>query len=176
MWTDVETRSKAAIARDGARTRRLPTFLLPHAAQHSIPDMAIMVVSDDFVFKDCQGNAVTRRLLSTSVAGRAGAPSSGSRWRLGAGRALLPLWPALGPDAFKPSPASVAGPPPLPPSVLPVAPPLPFNSAGLVRYGRRISRMRDVLRMLSMDSAFSSDCVLTPLGPESPRSGHCPCA
>ncbi len=35
MCTDVGTRSKAAIARDGARTRRLPTFLLPHAAQHS---------------------------------------------------------------------------------------------------------------------------------------------
>ncbi len=61
MWTGVETRSKTAIARDGARTRRLPNFLLPHAAQHSIPDMAIMVISDDFVFKHCQGNAVTRR-------------------------------------------------------------------------------------------------------------------
>ncbi len=61
MWTDVETRSKTAIARDGAKTRRLPNLLLSHAARHSIPDMAIMVVSDDFVFKDCQGNAVTRR-------------------------------------------------------------------------------------------------------------------
>jgi len=34
MWTDVETRSKTAIARDGARTRRLPVFLLPHVYQY----------------------------------------------------------------------------------------------------------------------------------------------
>jgi len=61
MWTDVQTHSEMAIARDGARTRWLPSFLLPYAAQHSKPDGDIILVSDDFVFKDCQGNAVTRR-------------------------------------------------------------------------------------------------------------------
>ncbi len=57
----MQTRSRTAIASGGARTRRLPSFLLPHAAQHSIPDGAIVLVSDDSIFKDCQGNAVTRR-------------------------------------------------------------------------------------------------------------------
>ena len=58
----MQTCSKTAIARDGARARRLPGFLLPHAARHSIPEGAFLV-PDDFVFKDCQGNAVTRRQM-----------------------------------------------------------------------------------------------------------------
>jgi len=58
MWTDVETRSKTAVGTaPGPGGYQIFCFhMLP-----SIPDMATMVVSDDFMFKDCQGNAVTRR-------------------------------------------------------------------------------------------------------------------
>ena len=59
MWTDIETRSQTAATRGGARRRKLPTFLLEHSAQHSLPDIVVLTLPDTFVRRDVQGNVVT---------------------------------------------------------------------------------------------------------------------
>jgi hypothetical protein len=59
MWTDLDLRSEAQKARRVPNRQKLPDFVLQPAAQHSIPDIAVMQVDDDFQCRPAQGGPST---------------------------------------------------------------------------------------------------------------------
>jgi ribonuclease HI len=59
MWTDLDLRTKAQKARRVPNRRKLPDFVLQPTAQHSIPDIAVMQVDDDFQYRPAQGGPST---------------------------------------------------------------------------------------------------------------------